>query len=81
MTRGGLQVGEFQCYDRRALASLAQAAQEAGHPEWGRGGPHDTGTYVSHPEVRWPVGGQLTHSARALAWLAACNAGRAAPTL
>lgn len=49
---GARQVGEFQCYDRRALASLAQAAQEAGHPEWGYSGPHDAGTYNSTPEVR-----------------------------
>ena len=31
-------VGEFQCYDRRALASLAAAAREAGRPEWGNTG-------------------------------------------
>lgn len=43
-------VGEFQCYDRRALASLSQVANEAGHPEWGYGGPHDTGDYNSCPE-------------------------------
>ncbi|KAK9867944.1 hypothetical protein WJX84_010292 [Apatococcus fuscideae] len=43
-------VGEFQCYDRRALASLAQAARDAGQPEWGYGGPHDAGTYNSTPE-------------------------------
>eukprot|EP00198_Chlamydomonas_reinhardtii_P000853 XP_001690188.1 beta-amylase [Chlamydomonas reinhardtii] len=42
--------GEFQCYDRRALASLAQAAREAGHPEWGYTGPHDAGEYNSTPE-------------------------------
>ncbi|GIM06522.1 hypothetical protein Vretimale_10821 [Volvox reticuliferus] len=42
--------GEFQCYDRRALASLAQAAREAGHPEWGYTGPHDAGEYNSIPE-------------------------------
>ena len=45
-------MGEFQCYDRRALASLAAAAQEAGHPEWGYTGPHDAGNYNSTPEVR-----------------------------
>jgi hypothetical protein len=28
-------VGEFQCHDRRALASLAAAATAAGRPEWG----------------------------------------------
>lgn len=43
-------VGEFQCFDRRALASLAQAAREAGRPEWGNGGPHDAGHYNSSPE-------------------------------
>ncbi|GAX84030.1 hypothetical protein CEUSTIGMA_g11454.t1 [Chlamydomonas eustigma] len=43
-------VGEFQCYDRRALASLADAAREAGHDEWGHGGPHDCGEYNSQPE-------------------------------
>ncbi|PNH02836.1 Beta-amylase 3, chloroplastic [Tetrabaena socialis] len=43
--------GEFQCYDRRALASLAQAAREAGHPEWGYTGPHDAGEYNSTPEL------------------------------
>lgn len=42
--------GEFQCYDRRALASLAQAAREVGHPEWGYAGPHDSGSYNSIPE-------------------------------
>lgn len=39
-----------QCYDRRALASLAAAARERGCPEWGFGGPHDTGDYNSNPE-------------------------------
>lgn len=43
-------VGEFQCYDRRALASLARAAAEVGHPEWGNSGPHDAGHYNSNPE-------------------------------
>ena len=42
-------VGEFQCYDRRALESLAAAAVAAGRPEWGKGGPHDAGTYNSRP--------------------------------
>ena len=46
-----MQIGELQCYDRRALASLAQAAQDRGHPEWGYTGPHDAGTYTSTPEV------------------------------
>lgn len=50
------QIGELQCYDRRALASLAQAAQEKGHPEWGYTGPHDAGTYTSTPEVPFSPG-------------------------
>uniref|UniRef100_A0A061R8X8 Beta-amylase n=1 Tax=Tetraselmis sp. GSL018 TaxID=582737 RepID=A0A061R8X8_9CHLO len=43
-------VGEFQCYDRRALAQLAEAAADAGHPEWGHAGPHNAGWYNSAPE-------------------------------
>lgn len=34
---------------RRALASLAAAAEGAGHPEWGYAGPHDSGGYNSLP--------------------------------
>ena len=43
-------VGEFQCYDRRALESLRAAAINAGRPEWGAAGPHDAGSYNSHPD-------------------------------
>jgi hypothetical protein len=43
-------IGEFQCYDRRALASLASAAVEVGRPEWGHGGPQDVGDYNSMPD-------------------------------
>ena len=43
-------IGEFQCYDRRARESLARAAAAAGRPEWGKGGPHDAGTYNSRPD-------------------------------
>lgn len=43
-------IGEFQCYDRRALASLARAAYAVGHPDWGNAGPHDAGSYNSTPE-------------------------------
>lgn len=43
-------VGEFQCYDRRALEQLAKAAEVEGRPEWGRAGPHDAGWYNSCPE-------------------------------
>lgn len=39
----------FQCYDRRALASLAAAAAAAGRPEWGYGGPHDAPRYNDAP--------------------------------
>jgi len=40
-------VGEFQCYDKYMLEDLKQAANAAGHPEWGLGGPHDAGHYNS----------------------------------
>lgn len=43
-------IGEFQCYDRRALASLATAAEDVGHPEWGHAGPPDVGHYNSIPD-------------------------------
>lgn len=33
---------------RYMLASLREAAIAAGHPEWGHGGPHDSGNYNSH---------------------------------
>ncbi|KAL0051225.1 hypothetical protein WJX82_004079 [Trebouxia sp. C0006] len=42
--------GEFQCYDQRALASLAEAAAAVEQPEWGKEGPHDAGEYNSWPE-------------------------------
>ncbi|GIL83204.1 hypothetical protein Vretimale_11282 [Volvox reticuliferus] len=40
-------VGEFQCYDKYMLECLRRAAEAAGHPEWGRSGPHDAGHYNS----------------------------------
>ncbi|KAH0452042.1 hypothetical protein IEQ34_019341 [Dendrobium chrysotoxum] len=43
-------IGAFQCYDRYMLASLRAAAESAGHPEWGNGGPTDAGGYNSWPE-------------------------------
>eukprot|EP00238_Polyblepharides_amylifera_P005911 CAMPEP_0196593070 /NCGR_PEP_ID=MMETSP1081-20130531/74590_1 /TAXON_ID=36882 /ORGANISM="Pyramimonas amylifera, Strain CCMP720" /LENGTH=557 /DNA_ID=CAMNT_0041916941 /DNA_START=542 /DNA_END=2216 /DNA_ORIENTATION=+ len=43
-------VGEFQCYDRHALANLQDAAVKYGKEEWGRGGPHDSGGYNDWPE-------------------------------
>lgn len=33
---------------RYMLASLQEAAVAAGRPEWGHGGPHDSGNYNSH---------------------------------
>ena len=48
---GVSQAGEFQCYDDRALASLAEAAAAVQEPEWGLEGPHDAGEYNSWPEV------------------------------
>ena len=72
MLRGWvLQVGEFQCYDRRALASLAQAAADAGHPEWGCGGPHDAGIYTSNPEASPQICMDTVHMAFVLACLPA----------
>lgn len=47
----GLQAGEFQCYDERALASLAAAAAAVDEAQWGKEGPHDAGEYNSWPEV------------------------------
>ncbi|XP_020574026.1 beta-amylase 3, chloroplastic [Phalaenopsis equestris] len=43
-------IGEFQCYDKYMMASLKAAAIAAGHEEWGRSGPHDTGDYYKFPE-------------------------------
>eukprot|EP00201_Polytomella_parva_P022910 CAMPEP_0175042908 /NCGR_PEP_ID=MMETSP0052_2-20121109/2854_1 /TAXON_ID=51329 ORGANISM="Polytomella parva, Strain SAG 63-3" /NCGR_SAMPLE_ID=MMETSP0052_2 /ASSEMBLY_ACC=CAM_ASM_000194 /LENGTH=686 /DNA_ID=CAMNT_0016305831 /DNA_START=125 /DNA_END=2182 /DNA_ORIENTATION=+ len=43
-------IGEFQCYDRRALAALASAARAVGRPEWGYSGPPNAGHYNSTPE-------------------------------
>ena len=48
------QAGEFQCYDQRALASLAEAAAAVEQTEWGKEGPHDAGEYNSWPEVCLP---------------------------
>eukprot|EP00899_Mesostigma_viride_P000180 jgi/Mesvir1/10162/Mv18042-RA.1 len=42
-------IGEFQCYDRRALAHLRAKAKEVGHDEWGLSGPHDAGHYKNWP--------------------------------
>ena len=42
-------IGEFQCYDQRALGNLARAGSEAGHIGWGGAGPHDAGGYNNLP--------------------------------
>mmetsp|Transcript_10854 Transcript_10854/g.15901 ORF Transcript_10854/g.15901 Transcript_10854/m.15901 type:complete len:289 (+) Transcript_10854:506-1372(+) len=42
-------IGEFQCYDKYMLENLEKAAQQAGHPEWGHGGPNNAGYYNSKP--------------------------------
>lgn len=42
-------VGEFQCYDRRALAQLAKAAVASGHPEWGHAGNF---SFVNHGTIQ-----------------------------
>jgi len=41
-------IGEFQCYDKYMLASLQQAAANAGHSEWGHP-PNNAGNYNSNP--------------------------------
>lgn len=46
-------IGEFQCYDAYMLRDLRERAKEAGHPEWGHGGPHDSGNYTKCP---WETG-------------------------
>lgn len=46
-------IGEFQCYDKRALGALARAASEANRIEWGGSGPHDSGGYNNWP---WETG-------------------------
>ena len=42
-------IGEFQCYDKRALVAMARAASKVGHIEWGGSGPHDAGGYCNLP--------------------------------
>eukprot|EP01119_Soliformovum_irregulare_P005454 TRINITY_DN17216_c0_g1_i1.p1 TRINITY_DN17216_c0_g1~~TRINITY_DN17216_c0_g1_i1.p1 ORF type:complete len:453 (-),score=103.49 TRINITY_DN17216_c0_g1_i1:49-1221(-) len=42
-------VGEFQCSDKYMLANLANAADNAGHSDWGTGGPDNAGEWNSHP--------------------------------
>ena len=71
-----LQAGEFQCYDERALASLAATAAAVDEPEWGKEGPHDAGEYNSWPEVHLPCCHEValrmvlqgTQSASILSW-------------
>jgi len=46
-------IGEFQCYDRYMLDDLRSAARAVGRPEWGHGGPHDSGNYTKCP---WETG-------------------------
>ncbi|KAK1284394.1 hypothetical protein QJS10_CPB21g00178 [Acorus calamus] len=43
-------IGAFQCYDKYMVSSLKAAAEAAGHPEWGNGGPTDAGHYKNWPE-------------------------------
>eukprot|EP00271_Cylindrocystis_brebissonii_P002065 TRINITY_DN12408_c0_g3_i1.p1 TRINITY_DN12408_c0_g3~~TRINITY_DN12408_c0_g3_i1.p1 ORF type:complete len:458 (-),score=63.23 TRINITY_DN12408_c0_g3_i1:132-1346(-) len=50
-------VGEFQCYDQRALADLRAAAQRAGEMAWGLAGPHNAGRYNSRPHETGFYGG------------------------
>jgi beta-amylase len=42
-------IGGFQSYDKYMLKSLADAASNAGHPEWGTTGPNNAGGYNARP--------------------------------
>ncbi|XVE58110.1 hypothetical protein DITRI_Ditri04bG0143800 [Diplodiscus trichospermus] len=44
------ELGEFQCYDKYMLASLAASARDIGIPGWGERGPIDAGTLLLDPE-------------------------------
>jgi beta-amylase len=50
-------VGEFQCYDKYMLKKLQDAASSAGHPEWGKGGPTNAGSYRTSPPDQIPFFG------------------------
>ncbi|KAL5990288.1 Beta-amylase 1, chloroplastic [Asimina triloba] len=43
-------IGAFQCCDKYMLSSLKAAAEAAGKPNWGNGGPTDAGGYNNWPE-------------------------------
>lgn len=43
-------IGEFQCYDKYMLASLRALAEANNKPNWGLGGPHDSGHYQQWPQ-------------------------------
>lgn len=43
-------IGAFQCYDKYMISSLKAAAEGAGKPKWGNGGPTDAGKYNNWPE-------------------------------
>jgi len=43
-------VGEFQVNDKYLLAELKQAAEDAGHPEWGYAEPNNAGQWNSYPQ-------------------------------
>ena len=69
-----VQVGQFQVYDRRAMASLARAAEQADHPEWGRGPPPGVGGRNDSPQdtpfFTWDGGWQTPHGDFFLSWYA-----------
>jgi Glycosyl hydrolase family 14 len=66
------QIGQFQIYDRRAMASLSRAADKAGKPEWGCGPPPGIGSYNSQPQdtsfFTWNGGWQTPQGAFFLTW-------------
>jgi Glycosyl hydrolase family 14 len=67
-------VGQFTVHDRRAKASLARAAADAGHPEWGNGPPAGVGAFNDAPQdtsfFTWGGGWQTPHGDFFLSWYA-----------
>ena len=48
-------VGEFQCYDKYMLSMLYNASVAAGHPEWGKAGPKNAGSWREFESAQEPA--------------------------
>lgn len=44
------RIGEFQCFDKYLLNDLKKTANGRERPEWGKWGPHNSGSYNEVPE-------------------------------